>query len=240
MFKVLFLVSSLVFCDNEQQATIIIEKTEKKFRSINDYQVNMIISIAIPAFRMPNKKYTVFFKQPDMVRLKSSGFGLLPKTGMFTSPIENFDNLTDIKVDYESVDHDPNNIILKGNLVVDSLAVKMPNDYARLTFKPTVAVTIDTTRWVITGVVTMIDTIKIIEIQNIYDFVDGNHYLPIESIVKYFIKDARISKWIKKDLGTIIDKDNELNSSNDMVKGQINIHYNKYKVNRGLKDEIFK
>ena len=35
-------------------------------------------------------------------------------------------------------------------------------------------------------------------------------------------------------------KDNELNSSNDMVKGQINIHYNKYKVNRGLKDEIFK
>jgi hypothetical protein len=240
MFKVSFLVSSLVFCNNEQQATIIIEKTEKKFRSINDYQVNMIISIAIPAFRMPNKKYTVFFKQPDMVRLKSSGFGLLPKTGMFTSPIENFDNLTDIKVDHESVDLDPNTITLKGNLVVDSLAVKMPNDYARLTFKPTVAVKIDTNRWVITGVVTMIDTIKIIEIQNIYDFVDGNHYLPIESIVKYFVKDARISKWIKKDLGTIIDKDNKLNSSNDMVKGQINIHYNKYKVNRGLKDEIFK
>ncbi|GIS36479.1 MAG: hypothetical protein Ct9H90mP7_4870 [Candidatus Neomarinimicrobiota bacterium] len=33
----------------------------------------------------------------------------------------------------------------------------MPNDYAKLTFKPTVDVTIDTSKWVITGVVTQLE-----------------------------------------------------------------------------------
>ena len=240
MLKLLILLSSFIFCEDNQEVKIIIKKTEEKFKLINDYQVNMIISIDIPAFRMPKKTYTIFFKQPGMLKVKSRGFGLLPKTGMFTSPLENFDNLTDIKVDNESVYLDLNAIVLKGNIIVDSLAVKMPNDYARLTFKPTVAITIDTTQWVVTGVVTMIDTLKIIEIRNIYGLVDGNHYLPIESTVEYFVKDARFSKWIKKDIGTIMDNEIALNNRNDMVKGKISVFYDKYKVNRGLKDKIFK
>ena len=52
------------------------------------------------------------------------------------------------------VDLAENNIMLSGNLIVDSLAIKMPNDYAKVTFRPTVDVTIDTSQWVITGVVT--------------------------------------------------------------------------------------
>ena len=35
----------------------IIKKTDDQFREINNYQVDMVISIAIPAFRMPKKKY---------------------------------------------------------------------------------------------------------------------------------------------------------------------------------------
>ena len=207
---------------------------------INDYQVNMVISINIPAFRMPKKKYTVFFKQPNQVQIKSKGFGLLPRTGMFTPPSENFNNLTDVTINHTADSLGYGSVMLRGNLIVDSLAIKMPNDYAKLTFKPTVDVVIDTSQWVITRVVTKIDTIKIMEINNIYDFVDGSYFLPIRSTVEYFVKDARISKWLKKDIGTIIGNQQSIDPVSDMVRGEISVTYNKYKVNRGINDSIFK
>ena len=207
---------------------------------INDYQVNMVISINIPAFRMPKKKYTVFFKQPNQVQIKSKGFGLLPRTGMFTPPSENFNNLTDVTINHTADSLGYGSVMLRGNLIVDSLAIKMPNDYAKLTFKPTVDVVIDTSQWVITRVITKIDTIKIMEINNIYDFVDGSYFLPIRSTVEYFVKDARISKWLKKDIGTIIGNQQSIDPVSDMVRGEISVTYNKYKVNRGINDSIFK
>ena len=241
-FLLAALIISRAIANQEQDdyAKIIIEKTESQYRSINDYQVKMTISMKIPAFRMPKKKYTVFFKQPDKIEIKSKGFGLLPRTGMFTSPSENFDNLTDVVINKNSFDLEDNRVILSGNLIVDSLAIKMPNDYAKVTFKPTVDVTIDTSQWVITGVVTKIDTIKIMQINNEYDFVDGNHFLPVRSTVEYFVKDARISKWLKKDIGSFIGNQQKMDIQDDMVKGKITVLYNKYKVNRGIDESVFK
>ena len=159
---------------------------------------------------------------------------------MFTSPNENFNNLTDIIVNNESDSLGNNQIMLSGNLTVDSLAIKMPNDYAKLTFKPTVDVIIDTSQWVITAVVTKIDTLKIMEINNMYDFVEVNYFLPVKSTVEYFVKDARISKWLKKDIGTIVGNQESIDIKSDMVRGQITVIYNKYKVNQGINDSIFK
>ena len=240
ILQIFFIISSFALCEENKNATEIINKTEQRFRMINDYQVNMVISINIPAFRMPKKKYTVFFKQPNQVQIKSKGFGLLPRTGMFTPPSENFNNLTDVTINHNADSLGYGSVMLRGNLIVDSLAIKMPNDYAKLTFKPTVDVVIDTSQWVITRVVTKIDTIKIMEINNIYDFVDGSYFLPIRSTVEYFVKDARISKWLKKDIGTIIGNQQSIDPGSDMVKGEISVTYDKYKVNRGINDSIFK
>ena len=241
-----FLVAALIISqaianqEEDDYAKAIIEKTESQYRSIKDYQVKMTISMKIPAFRMPKKKYTVFFKQPDKLEIKSRGFGLLPRTGMFTSPSENFDNLTDVAVDKNSLNLKENRVILRGNLIVDSLAIKMPNDYAKVTFKPTVDVTIDTSHWVITEVVTKIDTIKIMQINNEYGFVDGDHFLPVRSTVEYFVKDSRISKWLKKDIGSFIGNQQKTDIQDDMVKGKITVLYNKYKVNKGIDESVFK
>ena len=217
----------------------IIKKTDDQFREINNYQVDMVISIAIPAFRMPKKKYKVYFKQPDKIKIKSRGFGLLPKTGMFTSPLENFSNLSNIRFSKDFSRTDPNEIMLVGDLVLDSLALDVPNEYARLTFKPTVDVKVDTQNWVITQVLTKIDTVKIMEINNFYDVVDDSFYMPIRSTVEYYVKDARLSKWINKDIGTIMGNNHNMNIESDMVKGLISVNYAKYRVNRGIKDSIF-
>ena len=115
----------------------------------------------------------------------------------------------------------------------------MPNEYARLTFKPTVDVKVDTQNWVITQVLTKIDTVKIMEINNFYDVVDDSFYMPIRSTVEYYVKDARLSKWINKDIGTIMGNNHSMNIESDMVKGLISVNYAKYRVNRGIKDSIF-
>ena len=240
IFKILFLfllANSNAFSNNNPE--YIIKKTDDQFREINNYQVDMVISIAIPAFRMPKKKYKVYFKQPDKIKVKSRGFGLLPKTGMFTSPLENFSNLSNIRFSKDFSRTNPNEIMLVGDLVLDSLALDVPNEYARLTFKPTVDVKVDTQNWVITQVLTKIDTVKIMEINNFYDVVDDSFYMPIRSTVEYYVKDARLSKWINKDIGTIMGNNHNMNIDSDMVKGLISVNYAKYRVNRGIKDSIF-
>ena len=240
IFKILFLF--LLANSNalsNKNPEYIIKKTDDQFREINNYQVDMVISIAIPAFRMPKKKYKVYFKQPDKIKVKSRGFGLLPKTGMFTSPLENFSNLSNIRFSKDFSRTEPNEIMLVGDLVLDSLALDVPNEYARLTFKPTVDVKVDTQNWVITQVLTKIDTVKIMEINNFYDVVDDSFYMPIRSTVEYYVKDARLSKWINKDIGTIMGNNHNMNIESDMVKGLISVNYAKYRVNRGIKDSIF-
>ena len=240
IFKILFLF--LLANSNalsNKNPEYIIKKTDDQFREINNYQVDMVISIAIPAFRMPKKKYKVYFKQPDKIKVKSRGFGLLPKTGMFTSPLENFSNLSNIRFSKDLSRTNPNEIMLVGDLVLDSLALDVPNEYARLTFKPTVDVKVDTQNWVITQVLTKIDTVKIMEINNFYDIVDDSFYMPIRSTVEYYVKDARLSKWINKDIGTIMGNNHKMNIESDMVKGLISVNYAKYRVNRGIKDSIF-
>ena len=214
-----------------------IDNTEKMYRSVNAYKVEMTISVSVPAFRMPKKKYKVFFKQPNKVKIKSRGFGILPRTGMFTSPIENFNNLTDIRINKGSARLGENKIMMVGNVIVDSLAIEMPNDYAKLSFKPTVDVIIDTSNWVVTNVITKIDTLKIMEIQNEYTLVNDKFLLPLESKVEYFIKDSRFSKWLKKDIGLLFGNENKING--DMVKGLITVKYDNYQINKGIKDSIF-
>ena len=135
---------NFVFTEANSLEDYVISKTNEKFNLIKDYEVDMSIRVKIPAFRMPKKRYKVYYKNPNKVKVKAKGFGILPKTGLFTSPNDNFDNLTNIKMtDYKDKEN-INDIIIKGDLIVDSLKVDMPNEYTRLTFDPIVEVKIDT------------------------------------------------------------------------------------------------
>ena len=214
----------------------VVDKTQKQFEKAFDYQVTMKIELKVPGFRMPKKKYKVFFKQPNKLKIKSRGFGMLPKTGIFTSPKDNFDNLKNMRL--ISTNNNNEQVYIKGEVIVDSLKLKMPNEYAKLGFKPTVTVKIDTNNWVINNIITELDTLKLVEIKNTYKKVDDNYIMPSASTVQYFIKDAKLSGWLKKDITSIVGK-NPLEKSNDMVEGKISIIYEDYIINKGIKDKIF-
>ena len=215
---------------------MVVDKTQKQFEKAFDYQVTMKIELKVPGFRMPKKKYKVFFKQPNKLKIKSRGFGMLPKTGIFTSPKDNFDNLKNMRL--ISTNNSNGQVYIKGEVIVDSLKLKMPNEYAKLGFKPTVTVKIDTNNWVINNIITELDTLKLVEIKNTYKKVDNNYIMPSASTVQYFIKDAKLSGWLKKDITNIVGK-NPLEKSNDMVEGKISIIYEDYIINKGIKDKIF-
>lgn len=238
--RLLLLCLACNFLFTEDNAEIyFIDKTNDQFNSIKDYQVDMAIQLDIPAFRMPKKKYKVYYKQPNKIKVKAKGFGILPKTGIFTSPTDNFDNLKNLELmDFkDSVNiHD---IIIRGDLILDSLKMEMPNEYSKLTFKPIVEVRIDTLNWVIKNVTTKLDTLKLFQISNFYKTFDKKYYMPNKSIVKYYVKDRKLFNWLNKDASSMVGKGQELIQNNSIVEGTIIINYKKYKINRGIDDKIF-
>ena len=235
---ILFFTQIFLFANDHYLTDVerVVDKTQKQFEKAFDYQVTMKIELKVPGFRMPKKKYKVFFKQPNKLKIKSRGFGMLPKTGIFTSPKDNFDNLKNMRL--ISTNNNNGQVYIKGEVIVDSLKLKMPNEYAKLGFRPTVTVKIDTNNWVINNIITELDTLKLVEITNTYKKVDNNYVMPSASTVQYFIKDAKLSGWLKKDITSIVGQ-NPLEQKSDMVEGKISIVYEDYIINRGIKDKIF-
>ena len=236
---IILLFTQIILFANDHYLTdveMVIGKTQKQFEKAFDYQVTMKIELKVPGFRMPKKKYKVFFKQPNKLKIKSRGFGMLPKTGIFTSPKDNFDNLKNMRL--IPTNNNNGQVYIKGEVIVDSLKLKMPNEYAKLGFRPTVTVKIDTNNWVINNIITELDTLKLVEITNTYKKVDNNYVMPSASTVQYFIKDAKLSGWLKKDITSIVGQ-NPLEQKSDMVEGKISIVYGDYIINRGIKDKVF-
>ena len=86
--------------DTESKSAVqrLISNTQDQFEKARDYQVTMTIELKVPGFRMPRKRYKVFFKQPNKFKADTKGFGILPNTALFTSPADNFDNLKDLEL----------------------------------------------------------------------------------------------------------------------------------------------
>ena len=223
--------------ENKSVVQRLISNTQDQFEKARDYQVTMTIELKVPGFRMPRKRYKVFFKQPDKLKIKSRGFGMLPKTGLFTSPRDNFDNLKNMKLIKASKEEGV--AYIKGDVIIDSLKLKMPNEYAKLGFRPSVTVKIDTVNWVINNIVTELDTLKLVEITNNYKSFNGQYIMPAESKVQYYVKDAKLSSWLKNDITSIVGQ-NPISQDSDMVEGKISITYTDYIINEGIKNSLFK
>ena len=219
----------------------VIEKTSYEFEKVRDFEAKMSVALKVPGLRMPNKKYKVYFKQPNKFKANTKGFGVLPNTGLFTSPKDNFDNLKNLYLENDFKPDYPGSIMISGTVISDSLKAQFPNEYAKLTFNPTVDVVVDTNQWVIKTVTSRIDTLKLFEIFNDYEIVENQYKLPKASKVEYFIKDVRLANWLKKDVNNMIGMPKSFGGSeDDIIKGMILVKYSDYKVNINIPDRVFK
>ena len=238
-YTTLFIILSSLVYTNTNLLNRAIMKTTNEYEKVKDFQAQMTVELNMPGIRIPKKTYKVYFKQPNKFKADTKGFGMLPNTGIFTSPKDNFDNLKNLEIRESNLSSNENNILITGTIIPDSLKAQFPSEYAKLTFDPLVDVLIDTTMWVIKSVTSRIDTLKLFEITNNYKLYDNQYYLPFESQVKYFIKDARLAGWLKKDMKTLINPNNQ-KSADDVIRGVITVNYLNYKINTNLPDRIFK
>jgi outer membrane lipoprotein-sorting protein len=61
----------------------ILNKVQAQYEAIEDYQVSVHLNVDIQNFRMPNKNMRVYFKKPDKLKVKTSGFAIVPRFGLF-------------------------------------------------------------------------------------------------------------------------------------------------------------
>jgi outer membrane lipoprotein-sorting protein len=95
-----------------QDAEAIIDAVRKKFLLVNDYEAAVKIKVDVDFVKIPEKKGTVWFRQPDQIKVKTPGFALLPKRGMNFSPNQLFTgNYTSIFARQEKLGEHLTNVI---------------------------------------------------------------------------------------------------------------------------------
>ena len=79
-------------------ADSVLDSLEQSYNRIEDYYTRIDVSIKTPMLRMPRKRVDFWFKQPNLTKIETKGFAAIPKSGMISSPIDLFDNLSNIAV----------------------------------------------------------------------------------------------------------------------------------------------
>ena len=239
------LISYLVAQENDNSsisifpmADSVLDSLEQTYNRIEDYYARIDISIKTPMLRMPRKRVDFWFKQPNLTKVETKGFAAIPKSGMISSPIDLFDNLSNIAVIGAEYYDDKQLWILQGELLPDSLMFKNINkieDANKLTMK----MWVDLNNWTLIRSETFMDTFKIVEISSIYKSFPDNVNLPIETKLLFnYRSDMMPQMGGFHGPNSPIAKSNEQDSTK-VMSGSIIMKYSKHKINQGIDDAFF-
>lgn len=216
-----------------------------QFGKIEDYSVKVKVSVKLTGLRMPRKRIKLYYKAPDMVKIEANGFAIVPKIGLGGSPAKFLKMLETIEVTgIEDLDGQPH-WVLMGAVIADSLQLPFVEGIQLPDLSMTLWV--DTSRWVLSRVVTEMESQKVFTMNSFYGKVEGI-YLPHRTVIELGLKG--LDKWSmkgplggplahKKSFGNIAEEAGVEMDKNEF-SGTIIMEFSKYKVNQGLKDEIFK
>lgn len=218
-----------------------------QFSQINDYQVDMKISVKMTGFRMPNKKVRIYYKKPNKMKAETKGFALLPTTGVNGNPSEFFDMLKHVNDIKRIIYNDEPYFKITGKVNRDSLKIPLKlnkNEIPDITMD----VFIDAKKWVITEVGVFLNAENIFSFNTDYTELEGI-YVPEKSTFKIGIKG--ISRWStanpvdmggpgseRQDFETIA-KNAGFDPNKDEFVGEMIMTFTNYKVNKGIEDKIF-
>lgn len=219
-------------------ADSVLDSLEQNYNRIEDYYVRIEISIKTPILRMPRKRVDFWFKQPNLTKVEAKGFAAIPKSGMLSSPIDLFDNLSNISVIGAEYYNDKQVWILHGNLNPDSLMFgKMGNIDKKLDLS--MKLWVDRNIWTLLKSETWMDTTKVIEIQSEYKSFPNEIYLPKETVIK-FEYSGGLPSGAEKTFGKKHQFGGTQNDSSEKkMSGIITLKFSNYKVNKGIDDVFF-
>lgn len=215
-----------------------------RFSRIEDYSVNIKISVKMTGLRMPRKKIKLYYKAPDKLKVKSRGFAIVPKTGLGGSPDKFLNMLDSISVTGDAMLNNRNQWLLTGTVIPDSMDIPFDDgDFPEIVMN----LWVDAESWVITKAETIVDSQKVFQLVSDYAEVDGI-FLPSKTTLSLGFKGLK--NWSmhepfggpmsgRKDFKKVA-KEAGIDTDEKEFAGTVVMEFSKYKVNQGLDDDLFK
>ncbi len=199
----------------------LINKVSEEFNKVEDYQVSVTITVDVNFLKVPETKATIYFKQPDKVKMNSEGFALLPKEGLNFSPTKLLQNeFTAIHARSETIDG-ANCEVIKVIPLADTTGVILSSLW------------IDPELNVIRKIETTTKQAGTFEIDLAYNHSDLKN-LPSEVKFIFNVENFKMPASMTGEF----DKPKEKNKD-ESITGVVIVKYNDYKLNQGIEDSFF-
>lgn len=225
-FRISTLLLSALLCLNAQssiESEALIELMQKNWNQIEDYEVDIRISLKIPGFRMPSRKIHYLYKAPDKSKIEVKGFAVVPKQGI--QPFFSF--LSD------SVDLPQGRDTTWNGIPVYAIAFEdtFMNRAGRI------GAFIDKQNGNVYRAWASNDKVRFFDLSNEFEEFDGI-YMPIRTHIDMkFPPDFKNLQRLGKKPDEM--KSFEATMTDEWLDGSIDITFKKYRINRGIPDEKF-
>lgn len=221
MFIFLFFLLSFSCLSQTLDPNVLLNKVKENFAKIKDYKVEAHIIINVNFLKVPATDATIYFKQPDKVKLESSKFAIIPKEGL------NFSPMSFLKGKYTSVFVKNDNLNGVYTSVIKVIPLEENSDIIISTLW------IDNFNQIIRKAEVTTRSKGTYTILLDYDLAKTRYALPISMTLLFDIKRNEFHKKFSPD-----SKENQ-SKTQENVKGSAVVKYSNYRVNQGLSDSIF-
>ncbi len=216
----LVLIPVLVFAQSKNP-DLILNNVKQAFNKIKDYSVDVRIKVDVSFLKVPEMNAKLFYKQPDKIHIESKGFALLPKDGLYTSP------MTFLKNDYTAIYSREEMLNGINASVVKVIPLNDKGDLILTTLW------IDQSKNEILKVESTTKTNGTFTLNLYY----GNSKYPLPDSMAF---NFNIDKMKMRQFPPVQTQDDNGGKKNSgMVSGKVFISYANYKVNIGLPDSLF-
>ena len=221
---VLLLTSVCLFAQQKNAAKIL-DAVKQKFNKVEDYQADVTGKIDISFAKVPETKATVYFKQPDKVKIDSKGFAMLPKQSVNFSPVEMLNgNYNAFFVKLDTVDNQKLDVIKiipnndSSEIILSTLWIDTDNSLVR--------------RVELVGKKTGTTTITL-------DYDNTEYSLPSKVTFSFNLGDVDMPQQMS---GQQQDSNNNQGRHGrrfQSISGKVTLTYSNYKINKGIPDSFF-
>lgn len=218
-FFLIFLITAACF-GQSKDPNVIIKNVKDTFSKVKDYSADVDVKVDVSFLKVPEMKAKIYFKQPDKMHIESDGFAMLPKDGLYTSPLSLLNGeFTAIYVKDELFEGHNTSVVKiiplndKGDVVLSTLWIDQNGNLIRK---------VEST--------TKTNGTFIILLNY------GDNKFPLPSNIEFTFNAGRLK--LSRNPMEEGNNDNKKNSAGSST-GKVFLTYSNYVINKGIPDSVF-
>ena len=234
---IFFSVTGVSFAQETYTVQQVQNRLKSQYSALEDYKVRAKLNVDMPNFRMPGKNIDLAFKRPDQVRIDAEGFAAVPRMGVTLMPEQIFDGLENLTIMENSAAG--GSLVIQGTMKPDTS--ERPGQSPMQNGTLQMRLTIDTNRWVISGINTLQDTSVISSADIFYEEYEQKVLLPQKVVIKFHVPENMRDRGQAADMPESMGEHSPMTDFENLgtIQGQITIDFGRYRINTGLSDEFF-